>query len=155
MKKLLSIVLALAMLLTLTTVAASAETADEGTWKVAILTGTTSQGEEEFRAAEKALEKYGPEHIITDTYPDNFMSETETTISKLVAFASGATPGIQKIREMGRDDILFIAGTPQEDPAVISEAADIIMYANEAGQGDTIMEKCAEWGIDVFMHYSF
>ena len=73
------------------------------------------------------------------------MSETETTISKLVAFASdpdvkaivmcqavpGATPGIQKIREMGRDDILFIAGTPQEDPAVISEAADIIMYANE------------------------
>ena len=54
MKKLLSIVLALAMLLTLTTVAASAETADEGTWKVAILTGTTSQGEEEFRAAEKA-----------------------------------------------------------------------------------------------------
>ena len=62
MKKLLSIVLALAMLLTLTTVAASAETADEGTWKVAILTGTTCQGEEEFRAAEKALkEKYGPE----------------------------------------------------------------------------------------------
>ena len=54
MKKLLSIVLALAMLLTLTTVAASAETADEGTWKVAILTGTTSQGEEEFRAAERA-----------------------------------------------------------------------------------------------------
>ena len=168
MKKLLSIVLALAMLLTLTTVAASAETADEGTWKVAILTGTTSQGEEEFRAAEKALEKYGPEHIITDTYPDNFMSETETTISKLVAFASdpdvkaivmcqavpGATPGIQKIREMGRDDILFIAGTPQEDPAVISDAADIIMYANEAGQGDTIMEKCAEWGIDVFMRYN-
>ena len=115
MKKLLSIVLALAMLLTLTTVAASAETADEGTWKVAILTGTTSQGEEEFRAAEKALEKYGPEHIITDTYPDNFMSETETTISKLVAFASdpdvkaivmcqavpGATPGIQKIRAAG------------------------------------------------------
>ena len=111
MKKLLSIVLALAMLLTLTTVTASAETADEGTWKVAILTGTTSQGEEEFRAAEKALEKYGPEHIITDTYPDNFMSETETTISKLVAFASdpdvkaivmcqavpGATPGLSLI----------------------------------------------------------
>ena len=169
MKKLLSIVLALAMLLTLTTVAASAETADEGTWKGGLLTGTTSQGEEEFRAAEKALEKYGPEHIITDTYPDTFMSETETTISKLVAFASdpdvkaivmcqavpGATPAFNAIREMGRDDILFIAGVPQEDPAVISEAADIIMYANEAGQGDTIMEKCAEWGIDVFMHYSF
>ena len=32
--------------------------------------------------------KRQPEHIITDTYPDNFMSETETTISKLDAFAS-------------------------------------------------------------------
>ena len=155
MKKLLSIVLALAMLLTLTTVAASAEES-EGTWKVAILTGTTSQGEEEFRAAEKALEKYGPEHIITDTYPDNFMSETETTISKLVAFASD--PDVKAIvmcQAVPGATPVFIAGTPQEDPAVISEAADIIMYANEAGQGDTIMEKCAEWGIDVFMHYSF
>ena len=28
----------------------------------------------------------------------------------------GATPGIQKIREMGRDDILFIAGTPAGRP---------------------------------------
>lgn len=60
MKKLLSIVLALAMLLTLTTVAASAETADEGTWKVAILTGTTSQGEEEFRARRKGAGKVWP-----------------------------------------------------------------------------------------------
>ncbi|MBR6810448.1 MAG: DUF3798 domain-containing protein [Clostridia bacterium] len=56
---------------------------------------------------------------------------------------------------MGREDILFIAGTPQEDPAVISEAADIVMYADEIAQGDSIMEKCAEWGIEVFIHYSF
>jgi hypothetical protein len=62
---------------------------------------------------------------------------------------------VQKIREMGRDDILFIAGTPQEDPAVISGAADIVMYADEIAQGDSIMEKCAEWGIEVFIHYSF
>ena len=41
---------------------------------------------------------------------------------------------------MGRDDILFIAGVPQEDPAVIAEAADIVMYADEIKQGDSIME---------------
>ena len=35
-----------------------------------------------------SAQKADPEHIITDTYPDNFMAETETTISKLVAFAS-------------------------------------------------------------------
>ena len=133
------------------------------------MTGTVSQGEEEFRAAEKAIATWGADHIITDTYPDNFSSEMETTISKLVAFAAdpevkaivmcqavpGATPAIQKIREMGREDILFIAGTPQEDPAVISAAADVVMYADEIAQGDTIMETCANWGIDVLIHYSF
>lgn len=143
--------------------------AEEGNWKVAVMTGTVSQGEEEFRAAEKAIATYGEEHIVTATYPDNFMSEMETTVSQLVSFASdpdvkaivmcqavpGAKAGFDKIREMGRDDILLIAGTPQEDPDVITKAADVVLYADEAAQGDTIMEKCAEWGIEVFIHYSF
>lgn len=102
------------MLLSMTVIASAS--AEEGTWKIAVLTGTVSQGEEEFRAAEKALAKYGPEHIVTDTYPDNFMSEMETTVSKIVAFASdpdvkaivmcqavpGAKAGFDKIKEMGR-----------------------------------------------------
>jgi hypothetical protein len=68
----------------------------------------------------------------------------------------GAKAGFDKIREeLGRDDILFIAGTPQEDPAVISAASDIVMYADEAAQGDTIMETLAEWDVDVLVHYSF
>ncbi|MDO4648781.1 MAG: DUF3798 domain-containing protein [Eubacteriales bacterium] len=144
--------------------------AEDGNWKIAILTGTTSQGEEEFRAAERAVATYGEEHVITDTYPDNFMDETETTISKLVSLASdedvkaivmcqavpGAKAAFDKIRtELGRDDILLIAGVPQEDPLVISEAADLVFYTNEAKQGDTIMETCAEWGVEVFVHYSF
>ena len=137
-------------------------------WKIAVLTGTVSQGEEEFRAAEKAVATWGADHIITATYPDNFMSEMETTVSTLVGFASdpdvkaivmcqavpGAKAGFDKIREMGRDDILLIAGTPQEDPAVIAAAADIVMYADEVAQGDTIMETCANWGIDVLINYS-
>ena len=147
----------------------AAEPATNDNWKIAVLTGTVSQGEEEFRAAEKAVETYGAEHVITATYPDNFMSEMETTVSTLVGFASdpdvkaivmcqavpGAKAGFDKIREMGRDDMLLIAGTPQEDPDVIAAAADIVMYADEVAQGDTIMEKCADWGIDVLIHYSF
>ena len=145
------------------------EVATNDNWKVAIMTGTVSQGEEEFRAAEKAIATWGADHIVTATYPDNFMSEMETTVSTLVGFASdpdvkaivmcqavpGAKAGFDKIREMGRDDILLIAGTPQEDPAVISAAADIVMYADEIAQGDTIMETCDKWGIDVLIHYSF
>ena len=146
-----------------------ADAANNDNWKVAILTGTVSQGEEEFRAAEKAIATWGADHIITATYPDNFMSEMETTVSTLVGFASdpdvkaivmcqavpGAKAGFDKIREMGRDDILLIAGTPQEDPDVIAKASDIVMYADEVAQGDTIMETCANWGIDVLIHYSF
>ena len=163
MKKLVCLALAAMLCLALAACAVA-----EGNWKIAILTGTTSQGEEEFRAAERA-QKADPEHIVTDTYPDNFMAETETTISKLIAFASdpdvkaivmcqavpGAKAAFDKIRAMGRDDMLLIAGVPQEDPAVIAEAADIVMYADEIKQGDSIMETCAKWGIDVFVHYSF
>ena len=145
------------------------ENATNDNWKIAVLTGTVSQGEEEFRAAEKAIATWGADHIVTATYPDNFMSEMETTVSTLVGFASdpdvkaivmcqavpGAKAGFDKIREMGRDDMLLIAGTPQEDPGVISAAADIVLYADEVAQGDTILETCANWGIDVLIHYSF
>lgn len=163
MKKLLCLALAAMLCLALAACAVA-----EGNWKIAILTGTTSQGEEEFRAAERA-KKADPEHIVTDTYPDNFMAETETTISKLIAFASdpdvkaivmcqavpGAKAAFDKIRAMGRDDMLLIAGVPQEDPAVITAAADFVLYTDEPKQGDTIMETCAKWGVDVFVHYSF
>ena len=163
MKKLLCLVLAAMLCLALAACAVA-----EGNWKIAILTGTTSQGEEEFRAAERA-QKADPEHIVTDTYPDNFMAETETTISKLIAFASdpdvkaivmcqavpGAKAAFDKIRAMGRDDMLLVAGVPQEDPAVIAAAADFVLYTDEPKQGDTIMETCAKWGVDVFVHYSF
>ena len=163
MKKLLCLALAAMLCLALAACAVA-----EGNWKIAILTGTTSQGEEEFRAAERA-QKADPEHIVTDTYPDNFMAETETTISKLIAFASdpdvkaivmcqavpGAKAAFDKIRAMGRDDMLLIAGVPQEDPAVITAAADFVLYTDEPKQGDTIMETCANWGIDVLIHYSF
>lgn len=163
MKKLLCLALAAMLCLALAACAVA-----EGNWKIAIQTGTTSQGEEEFRAAERA-QKADPEHIVTDTYPDNFMAETETTISKLIAFASdpdvkaivmcqavpGAKAAFDKIRAMGRDDMLLIAGVPQEDPAVITAAADFVLYTDEPKQGDTIMETCAKWGVDVFVHYSF
>ena len=83
MRKLLCMLLTVAMILGM----ASFAMAEEGNYKIAIMTGTTSQGEEEYRAAEKALAA-DPDHIITDTYPDSFMAEMETTVSKLVQFAS-------------------------------------------------------------------
>lgn len=163
MKKMVSILLALVLVLGL----ASSAMADG--YKIAILTGTTTQGEEEFRAAEKLKEMY-PDIVVTDTYPDNFSSEVETTIGKILQFAAdpsvkaiiavqsvqGTTAAYTKIKnELGRDDILLIAGVPAEDPADIAGAADVVLGVDEINGGYQIVETAKEWGVDVLVHYSF
>ena len=55
-------------------------------YKIGIITGTVSQGEEEFQAAQKMAATY--DNIVTATYPDNFSTETETTIANVVSLAS-------------------------------------------------------------------
>lgn len=166
MKKLLCTLLAALMVLSMASFAMAEDTAD---YKIAILTGTTSQGEEEFTSATKLVEEY-PGKVLHDTYPDNFSSEVETTISKLIAFANdpdvkaiifvqgvqGAVSAFTQIRDsLGRDDILLICGVPAEDPADISAAADIVLAVDEIGCGYQVADKAAEWGCDVIVHYSF
>ena len=48
--------------------------------KIAIITNTVSQNEEEYRSAAAMVEKYG-DRVIHDTMPDNFMAEQEQFIS--------------------------------------------------------------------------
>ena len=56
-------------------------------YKIGIITGTVSQGDEQITQANRMKEKYG-DMIVTATYPDNFATETETVISNAVAMAS-------------------------------------------------------------------
>ena len=163
MKKFLAMILAVVMVCSLGAVAFA-----DG-YKIAIMTGTTSQGDEEYYAAQAMLAEY-PEIAIHDTYPDAFSSEVETTISKLLAFANdpevkaiifvqgvqGATSAFNQIKnDLGRDDILLITGVPAEDPGDICGAADIILANDEVGCGYQVADKAAEWGCDVLVHYSF
>ncbi len=163
MKKLLVALLALTLVIGLAVPAMAAG------YKIAIVTGTTSQGEEEYRAAESLKAQY-PEIVLTDTYPDNFSAETETTIGKLLKFASdpevkaiimvqavqGATAAFTQIKnDLKRDDLLLIAGVPAEDPASITGAADIVLGVDEINGGDQIVETAKEWGVDILIHYSF
>lgn len=145
----------------------TAEPPKEEDYKIGIITGTVSQGEEEYQAAQNMLKKYG-DKIVTATYPDNFSSETETTIANVVSLASdpkvkaivfvqavpGASAAIDKVRET-RPDMLFIAGVAAEDPATISSKADIVMLVDEISMGTTIPTKAAEMGAKTFIHYSF
>ena len=84
----------------------SAAMADDApAYKIAIMTGTTSQGEEEYYAATSLAEKY-PDIVIHDTYPDNFSSEVETTISKLIAF--GSDPEVKAIIEQAQGHVVAL-----------------------------------------------
>lgn len=164
-----------------TTAAAAADTAAEGEgeaaegetaeaaadFKIGIITGTASQGDEEITQATKMKELYG-DMIVTSTYPDNFATETETVISNAVAMASDpavkaivwcqAVPGtaaaIDKVRET-RPDMIFIAGTPGEDPGVINPKADIVLQVDEPGCGIVIPPQAAKQGAKTMIHYSF
>ena len=136
-------------------------------FKIGIITGTASQGDEEITQANKMKEKYG-DMIVTSTYPDNFTTETETVISNAVAMASdpdvkaivwcqaipGTSAAIDKVRET-RPDMIFIAGTPGEDPGVIDPKADIVLQVDEPGCGITIPPQAAKQGAKTMIHYSF
>ena len=166
MKKLVTLLMCSMLVLGMFSVVQAEEA---GGYKIAIMTGTTSQGEEEYYAATSLAEQY-PDIVVHDTYPDNFSSEVETTISKLISFASdpevkaiifvqavqGATAAYTQIlNDMGRDDILLIAGVPAEDPADISAVADIVLANDEIGCGYQVADLSDMWDCDVLVHYSF
>ena len=144
------------------------ETADAGDdWKVGIVTGTVSQGEEEFQAAQNMLKKFGPEHIVTATYPDKFSDEVETTISTVVGLAEEgaqaiifvqAVPGAIAAIEITKElypEVIFICGVAAEPPREIAEAADVVMLVDEIGMGTSVIEQAAKQGAKTFIHYSF
>ncbi|MGB5824639.1 MAG: DUF3798 domain-containing protein [Proteocatella sp.] len=173
MKRLLAALLSASMIFSLVACGAGSEpeatteTTEAPAYKIGVLTGTVSQGEEEFRAAEQMKAKYG-DMIVTKTYPDNFMKETETTISNFMSMASdpdvkaivmcqavpGASAAIDQAKEL-RDDLLIIAATPGEDPDMIASKADLVLVADELGMGKTIVDEALKMGAKTFVHYSF
>ena len=51
--------------------------------KIGLMVGTVAISEEEYRTAESWQKKLGADEVVIQTYPDNFMSEEETTISNM------------------------------------------------------------------------
>lgn len=169
MKKFTSLFLVL--ILTLSLVACGGKpgaSTDPDAFKIGVVTGTVSQGEEGFRTGEDLVKKYGAEKIKHVTYPDKFDKEQETTISQIVSLAAdpqvkavviyesvpGVATAIDQIKEM-RPDMLFVIGAPHEDVEVISPRADIILELDQITRGETIMAKAKDMGAKTFVHYSF
>lgn len=139
---------------------------------IGVVTGTVSQSEDDLRGAEELIKRYGTvkdggmiQHI---TYPDDFMSQQETTISQIVALADDpamkaivvnqAVPGtaeaFKRVKEK-RPDILCFAGEAHEDPLVIQASADLAVNADFISRGYTIIWAAKQMGAKTFVHISF
>lgn len=136
--------------------------------KIAIVTNTLSQNEEEYRSAQQMVEKYGEDKIMHVLWPDNFMTEQEQMISTITKIGSDpevkaliinqAVPGtnaaVDKLLET-RDDMFIAYCVPQENPPDVAARADLILNPNELGMGATIPEQAKALGAKTFVHYSF
>ena len=148
MKKLLSLVLSIAMLLTMTAGLLATASAEEDTFHIGIVTGSVSQSEDDRRGAEAFQAMYGEDMVKLAIYPDNFSEEIETTIQTIVNFADdplmkaiivnqavpGTTEAFRKVKEM-RPDILCIAGEAHEDLPEIGSAADLVCNNDFVARG--------------------
>ncbi|MBQ8693221.1 MAG: DUF3798 domain-containing protein, partial [Synergistaceae bacterium] len=146
--------------------------AESAKFHIGIVTGTVSQSEDDLRGAELMIARYGDTSkggMITHlTYPDNFTSEAETTISQIAGLADdplmkvivvnqaipGTTEGFRKVREK-RPDILLFAGQPHEDPAIITDASDLAIMVDNISRGYLIPLGAKKLGSKTFVHVSF
>jgi hypothetical protein len=139
---------------------------------IGVVTGTASQSGDDLRGAEELIKRYGKaadggmiEHI---AYPDNFMEQQETTISRIVALAddpalkaivvSRSVPGtveaFRRVREK-RPDILLFAGEFHGDPLVIEAVSDVAVNSDFISRGYTIVWAAKQLGAKTFVHISF
>ena len=137
-------------------------------FKIGIMTGTVSQGEDEFRAAQMVIRKYGADHVKHVTYPDNFMNEQETVIAQLVGLSDdpavkviivgqaipGSVAALRKIREK-RPDIKIAFIEPHEDPDMVNAAVDLSIQPDQLARGRTIVGVAHNMGVTDLIHYSF
>ena len=139
---------------------------------IGVMTGTVSQAEDELRGAERLIEEYGKVsdggYISHLTFPDNFMTEMETTISQIVSWTDdpkikaivvreaipGTVEGFRRVREL-RPDIVLIAGCPQEDPKMVSEVADFSVAVDMISRGYLDVLEAKKMGADTLIHISF
>ena len=144
------------------------ELVEFGDWKIGIITGTVTQGEEEYLASMNMERYFGSDRIVRITYPDDFGAMMHVTIANVQALADagaqaivfvqavpGAMEAIRTTRELFGEDIFFFAGVTHEPPEEISAYADIAIISDDLGMGRVIIEQAVAMGADTFAHISF
>ena len=136
-------------------------------WVIGIITGTVTQGEEEYFAGILMEQRFGSDRIVRTTYPDDFGAEMATTIANVQSLVDqgaqaivfcqavpGAIAAMQETREQF-GDILFVLGTPHEVTDELADHADVILIIDDLARGTSIMDQAVAMGADTFAHISF
>ena len=144
------------------------EMVEFGDWRIGIITGTVTQGEEEYLACMNMERYFGSDRIVRATYPDDFGPQVAVTIANVQGLADagaqaivfvqavpGAMEAIRTTREMFGEDIFFLAGVPHEPPEEIAAYADIVLISDDLSMGRVIIEQAVAMGADTFAHISF
>jgi len=136
--------------------------------KIAIVTNTVDQNEEEYRSAQFMQLEFGTDKIIHRTWPVNFSTEGEMMISILQEIANdpevrgliinqavvNTNAAIDKFREV-RDDVFIVVCSPGENLDDVAAKADLALVPDELSQGETIVMQAIALGADTLAHYSF
>lgn len=172
MKKFIALLLAVLMVFGLTACGggngSTTDSTESSEFKIAIVTGTVSQSEDDRRGAEAIQAKYGEDRVLLATYPDNFTEEYDTTVQTIVNFADNkdvkaivvnqAVPGtaeaFQKVKEL-RPDMICLAGEAHEDLPVIGAVADVVVNNDFVARGYLMIKTAHDLGCDTFVHVSF
>ena len=139
---------------------------------IGIMTKTVSVFEDPVRAVEQLIKEHGDvkdggmiNHL---TFPDNYMTEQETTISNIVGFADdpmmkaivlalgvpGTVEAFRQVREK-RPDIILITAAPDEDPVMVADVADLVMNADDFSAGYLRPFAAKKLGADTFVFITF
>ena len=138
-------------------------------WKIAIVTNTVDQNEEEFRSAQAMQLKYGEDRVIHRTWPTNFGAEGELMISVLGNLAAdpnvqaiiinqaviNTNAAIDRVRELRGDDVFIVVASPAENVEDVAVRADLILQPNDPLTGTLTADQALAMGADTIGFYSF
>ena len=138
-------------------------------WKIAIVTNTMDQNEEEFRSAQATVLKYGEDRVIHRVWPTLFTQEPELMISILGNIAAdqdvkaiiinqaviNTNAAIDRVRQLRGDDVFIVVCSPAENVEDVAVRADLILQPNDPLNGVRIAEQAKAMGADTIGHYSF
>lgn len=168
MKKFIALLLAVLMVFGLTA-CGGGNTADSEKvpFKIAIVTGSVSQSEDDYRGAEAFQAKYGKDMVVLATYPDNFAEDVEGLIESITAVAAdpdvkavivnqgvpGTNEAFKQIREK-RDDVLLLVGEDHNAPETY-ETSDLTINNDSVARGYLMVKTAHDLGCENFVHISF